>query len=267
MNVVALSPSRTSDYKTCPQLFKYRAIDHLPEPEDPASARGTLVHLILQQLLGNDLQARSFEDIEKILEVSWETLRAEAAEAGMVFSESEEAAWLEEVRTLLRNYLSIEDPAGVTAHELEWWVEHDTGDLLLRGVIDRVEVDSDGRWTISDYKTGRSPSDTYALGAFFGLKFYALVCWRAFGQLPAKLRLVHLREPEVLTLVPTEQMLLGLERQLNAIAAAIRKAIEKDDFRPRPSYACAWCPHQAICPAFAETDPLANATKALAPLT
>ncbi|HEX2054258.1 MAG TPA: PD-(D/E)XK nuclease family protein, partial [Actinomycetota bacterium] len=49
-SLIRLSPSRASDYKTCPQLFKYRAVDRLPEPADIYSTRGTLVHAVLEQL-------------------------------------------------------------------------------------------------------------------------------------------------------------------------------------------------------------------------
>src|SRR5919109_4348553 len=45
-----LSPSRASDFKSCPLLFKFRVIDQLPEPPDPASARGALVHGVLERL-------------------------------------------------------------------------------------------------------------------------------------------------------------------------------------------------------------------------
>jgi putative RecB family exonuclease len=48
--LVPLSPSRASDYKTCPQLFKFRAIDRLPEPADIYSTKGTLVHAVLERL-------------------------------------------------------------------------------------------------------------------------------------------------------------------------------------------------------------------------
>ncbi|MCA1841567.1 MAG: PD-(D/E)XK nuclease family protein, partial [Actinobacteria bacterium] len=169
MTAIALSPSRASDFKTCPQLFKYRAIDRIAEPEDPASARGTLVHLVLEKLLGCDPSERSRDNIENIIEVAWESLREEAEQQGMVFSKEQEEIWLIEVKSLIDNYFAIEDPSLITAHELEWWVEHDDGNLFLRGIIDRVEVDQNEDWILSDYKTGRSPSETYALGAFFGL--------------------------------------------------------------------------------------------------
>ena len=40
----SLSPSRASDFMTCPLLYRFRVIDRLPEPPTQATARGTLVH-------------------------------------------------------------------------------------------------------------------------------------------------------------------------------------------------------------------------------
>jgi putative RecB family exonuclease len=263
--LVPLSPSRASDYKTCPQLFKFRAIDRLPEPADIYSTKGTLVHAVLERLYLLDPDKRTLEwAASTILEV-WEDLKECEEYASLQLSPEEEASWLREGLNLLANYFKMEDPTKVMPEQMEWWVEHETKNSLLRGIIDRVEVMPDGEWILSDYKTGRAPSESYALGSFFGLKFYALVCWRTFGKLPKQLRLIHLKEPQVITLIPTLQMLQALERQLDAIAEAIRRAQDRNDWRPRPNNACSWCPHRSICPAF--DSPPYESAGATAPLT
>ena len=48
--VAALSPSRASDFKNCPMLYRFRVIDRLPSLPSPAAARGTLVHAVLERL-------------------------------------------------------------------------------------------------------------------------------------------------------------------------------------------------------------------------
>lgn len=233
------------DFKTCPQLFRYRAIDRLPEPEDPSSARGSLVHFVLETLLADDPSMRTAERAYELLDDSWEQLELPQR----VFDEA---------KGMLTNYFKIEDPSRIGEGQLEWFVEHEWNGLHLRGIIDRLEIDEEGEWVLSDYKTSRSPSDSFVLGAFFGLKFYALVCWRAFGKIPRLLRLVHLKEPEVISLVPTEEMLEALERQLKAVGQAIGRAVEKEDFRPRPGRMCGYCPHQSICPAMKQTEAAAG---------
>jgi putative RecB family exonuclease len=251
---VALSPSRVSDFKNCPQMYKYRVIDQLPEPDDIYSTRGTLVHAVLEALFRLPPQNRTLPEVARHLQEKWDELKALDEFASLDLPPREEVDWLAQTLQLLLNLFEIEDPASVSPEQLEWWVEHKGDRTFLRGIIDRVEIRPDGDWILSDYKTGRSPSENYALGSFFGLKFYALVCWRAFGKLPAELRLIQLKEPEVISLAPTSQMLEGLERQLGAIAAAITRALETDDWRPRPGRLCAWCAFQSICPAFPGAD-------------
>ena len=45
----ALSPSRAADFKQCPLLYRFRAIDRLPEVPGRAQVRGTLVHAVLER--------------------------------------------------------------------------------------------------------------------------------------------------------------------------------------------------------------------------
>ena len=161
----------------------------------------------------------------------------------------EEDSWLIESRKLLRNYFKLEDPRQLEASRLEWWIEYELTDMQLRGIIDRLEERSDGSWIITDYKTGRVPGESRELSAFFGLRFYALVCWRAFQVVPAEIRLMYLSDPAVLTFNPTKQMLVAFELQMQALARAIKRAHDNDDWRTRPSPFCMTCPHQAICPA------------------
>lgn len=250
-DLISLSPSRAADFKACPQLFKFRAIDHLPEPSDPARARGTLVHAVLERLCRLPAPERTIDAARSLLAEVWAALKAEEL-VGLEIAEDKEASWLAEADRMVRNYFKLEDPAQVSVHDVEIWVEHEAERVTLKGIIDRIEVSDDGEWVLVDYKTGRPPSEQRALGAFFGLQFYALVCWRAFGKMPIELRLIQLGEPEVLTLRPSRQMLEGLERQLEALGVAILKARTNGDWRPRPGWLCPHCPHQAVCPAWAD---------------
>src|SRR3569623_1413258 len=53
----ALSPSRASDFMTCPLLYRFRTIAKLPEEPSADALRGTLVHKVLEDLF--DLPAPS----------------------------------------------------------------------------------------------------------------------------------------------------------------------------------------------------------------
>ena len=253
MELLKLSPSSASDFKNCPQLFKFRAVDRLPEPVSSPAARGSLVHAVLERLFIEPGELRTPERAEQLLEALWLQVREDPEFSPDGAPHPEEQAWLEGGRRLLRNYFKLEDPRALEASRLEWWVEYELPDIHLRGVIDRVEELPDGSWILTDYKTGRIPGEQRELSAFFGLRFYALVCWRAFRVIPKEIRLVYLADPAVLTLNPNERMLNAFERQMQALGKAVHRALETDDWRTRPSPYCMSCSFQTHCPAWATT--------------
>jgi putative RecB family exonuclease len=247
-----LSPSSVTDFKSCPQLFKFRKIDNLPEPVSGPAARGSLIHAVLERLFSEPPSLRTPDRAQELLDALWRQVREDPDFRPTGMDMAAEAAWLKEARNLLRNYFKLEDPRALQASELEWWIEYDLSDVQLRGIIDRLEKRSDGSWVLTDYKTGRVPGESRELSAFFGLRFYALVCWRAFGVIPKEIRLVYLADPVVLTLNPNERMLLAFERQMRALAKAVLRAVQSNDWRTRPSPYCMSCSFQSQCPAWAE---------------
>jgi putative RecB family exonuclease len=248
--LLKLSPSSATDFKSCPQLFKYRAIDRLPEPVSGPAARGSLVHAVLERLFAEAPATRTPNRAFDLLEALWREVKDDPEFRPDGMADPQEDAWLDESKRLLRNYFKLEDPRQLNASRLEWWVEYELTDIHLRGVIDRLEERPDGTWVLTDYKTGRVPGESRELSAFFGLRFYALVCWRAFGVIPREIRLVYLSDPAVLTLTPNERMLVAFERQMMALGQAIRRAVDRDDWRVRPSPFCMSCSFHDRCPAW-----------------
>ena len=74
----ALSPSRATDFKTCPLRFRFRVIDRIPEPPSVYTARGTLVHAALEHLYTLPPHRRT---VDTALDV-FEGLRRDAAVRG-----------------------------------------------------------------------------------------------------------------------------------------------------------------------------------------
>lgn len=253
-DLLRLSPSSVTDFKSCPQLFKYRAIERLPEPVSGPGARGSLIHAVLERLFAEAAPGRTPQRAQDLLEALWMQVREEPEFRPDGMGSVEEDAWLAESKSLLANYFKLEDPRTLDATRLEWWIEYEHAEMQLRGVIDRLEERQNGDWILTDYKTGRVPGESRELQAFFGLRFYALVCWRAFGVIPKEIRLVYLADPVVLTLNPHERMLTAFERQMSALGSAVKRSIATGDWRTRPSPFCMTCSFQNRCPAWAEVQ-------------
>src|SRR5262249_46227134 len=109
--------------------------------------------------------------------------------------------------------------------------------------------DEDGELTVTDYKTGRAPRSAYEGPRLGGVHFYAYLCEQVLGRRPARVQLLHLREPVAISTIPSDQSIRGLELQTTAIWTAVEQACEREDFRPKPGRLCDYCAFHEFCPA------------------
>ncbi|WP_299565911.1 RecB family exonuclease [uncultured Mycolicibacterium sp.] len=255
----ALSPSRAADFKQCPLLYRFRAIDRLPEPSTPAQLRGSLVHAALEALFALPAPERGPEAALALLDPAWQRLAAERPELAGQFDAAARAQLLEQARALLAGYYRLEDPRRFDPQACEQYVEVELADgTLLRGYLDRIDVAPTGEVRVVDYKTGKAPPQARAQAeakALFQMKFYAVALLRSRDVVPARLRLLYLADGEVLDYTPDHDELLRFERTLMAMWRAIRAAGRTGDFRPNPSRLCDWCAHRTHCPSFGGAPP------------
>jgi putative RecB family exonuclease len=255
----ALSPSRAADFKQCPLLYRFRAIDRLPEAPSAAQLRGSVVHAVLEQLYGLPAVLRGPDTAISLVESAWERVIAAEPELTGELDPETRTQLLAEARALLSGYYRLEDPTRFDPQSCEERVEVELADgTLLRGFIDRIDVAATGELRVVDYKTGKAPPAARALAEFkamFQMKFYAVALLRSRGVLPTRLRIIYLADGQVLDYAPDHDELLRFEKTLMAIWRAIQSAAQSGDFRPSPSRLCEWCPHQQHCPTFGGTPP------------
>ncbi|MGK3202000.1 RecB family exonuclease [Amycolatopsis sp. MEPSY49] len=255
----ALSPSRASDFKQCPLLYRFRAVDRLPEVPTKAQLRGTLVHSVLERLFALPAAERVPAQAKELLGPAWTDLSADRPEWTELFDgekPDDHADWLRSAEKLLDAYFELEDPRRLEPEACELHVEIELGSgVLLRGYIDRVDVAPTGEIRVVDYKTGAAPREIGEAKAMFQMKFYAVVLWRLRGVVPRQLKLMYLTDGQSLAYTPDEAELVRFERTLEAIWQAILKAGKTGDFRANKTKLCNWCDHQAHCPEYGGTPP------------
>jgi putative RecB family exonuclease len=245
----SLSPSKVSSFTDCALAFRYSVIDRLPEPPSAAATKGTLVHTALERLHLLAPDERTLDAGLACLAEAGDDLRADGEYQALGLAGDDEAAFHDDAATLVRHYFRLEDPRRVRAIGLELSLEADVDGVVLRGIIDRLELDDDGELVVTDYKTGAAPPTQYERKRLSGVHIYSLLCERLLGKRPRKVQLLYLRPPLAIITEPSDQSTRGTHRTLGAVWQAVERACAREDFRPNPSRLCDYCAFHAYCPA------------------
>ncbi len=249
MEVIRLSPSRISDYQQCPKLYHYRVIEKLPEPISLDAVRGTLIHNILEKLLGLSSEERTIEKAKKEVSVHWDILKNQIPDLAQLVSSEKE--WIDRANALLDSYFQLENPQTFTPTHMEAHLELEVvDDLLLHGYVDRIDVAQTGEVRIVDYKTGKSPRIGYEDKALFQLRFYALLWWKLYGEIPKLIQLLYLGDQKILKSSPTKRELEITHDKSLKVGNDIKISHQKNFWPTQTSRLCDWCSFKNICPAF-----------------
>ena len=250
-----LSPSRASQFKTCPQQFKYANVDKLREPTNEVQAKGTTVHQALEDLFDLPQKERSIEKLHNLFRDAWTKVRGTDEHHNLFSSVEEERDWGVDGLKLLNNYMTIEDPTTFDPLERERWVRGSIEDLNLRGILDRMDRNRNGELIIVDYKSGKAPIAKYKEPRFFALKLYALLIREELGEMPAELKLIYLKNSTIHTLKINEEDLNTARKEILEIWSNIKKAYKENKFPAIKNTLCDWCYYKPICPEFNDNPP------------
>ena len=252
----SLSPSKVSTFRDCALAFRLSAIDKIPEPPTIPAVKGTTVHRALELLFGLSPEERTSEAAVGLLRVALDEMTTNPEYVGLSLDDDAARAFADDATTMVNRYFAIENPSLVQPVGLELKMEADLDGVLIRGIIDRLEINGDGDLIVTDYKTGRTPTVAGEQQKLGGVHFYSLLCERVLGKRPVEVQLMYLgSKPEIIVARPTEQSTRGVEKRLSAVWNAVKRACETDDFRPKPGPLCNWCSFKAYCPAFGGTLP------------
>lgn len=246
----SLSPSKVSKFTECALAFRFSAIDRLPEPPSPHAVKGTLVHTALERLFWDLPRGeRTVFAAREALDAAWGAVATDPEFEGLELSDGERESFVSDAWSLIQGYFRLEDPNAVDAAGVEILLEAEVGGVMLRGIIDRLDVTSSGDLVVVDYKTGRVPSEMQERSRLAGVHFYAALCEEVLGIKPSLVRLMYLREPVVIETAPSDQAIRGLRQRTAAVWKAIERSCAEEDFRPKPGPLCNWCPFREFCPA------------------
>jgi ATP-dependent helicase/DNAse subunit B len=264
------SPSSLESYHNCPYLFFVGRVLRLEPRLEPAEGmnaaqQGTIYHQIFEQLYKTlDIENRTNPD--KLLAILPSVARRilDAAPAKRGFRET---AWWRETRQEIANNVarSIQALAEVQEDFVPVGFElgfsdantltvYDGDDhFLLRGIIDRVDRDEQGRSRVIDYKTAgpyKYTKQTLESGEKIQIALYALAArdafgygevvdgfyWHVYQATPSKLKLREYGPAE------------AIDVAVGHAWASVRGARQGYFLAKAPADGCpSWCPAAAFC--------------------
>lgn len=121
---------------------------------------------------------------------------------------------------------------------------------ILKGFIDRIDINENCDLRVVDYKTSKSSYDGKKLTTPLQMVIYALACREMYNRLPIEFKydFIFLNEEQ---LACTKGYLSRGEKKLNKILDNIDMCLQDSEYKPNPTPLCYWCD-------FASHTPLAN---------
>ena len=159
---------------------------------------------------------------------------------------------------MLGAYADRHPPDGPPVAAVEHWFEFPLEGTVIKGKIDRLDIDAQGRIRLIDYKTSRTPLSSSKAKQDMQLGLYSLYVQQAgdvqlgghaLGRLPDEATLYYLRadEPEV-TIHYGPGELDGHRERIAAVVAGIRQEQFPEAESEQPCRSCDY--KDLICPKF-----------------
>ena len=236
----ALSHSSISMYLECPQKWKLKYVDGLPEKPRHFFAFGQTMHLALEWFYGTQtLVAPALKDLLAHYKNRW------IAEG--YASPKQEQEYFTEGQRILTEFHAKHAPGYKAPLYVEYDFSLEVDGVPVTGKVDRIDKLPDGTLSILDYKTGKAiPPERAKADA--QLTMYQMACEEKLGQKVSRLSFYHLPS---LTPLEVERHDDGLVKALRTRIKGVASSIEAEDFKPAPEERkCNWCDFKPHCPVF-----------------
>jgi len=239
LQVKSWSFSRWSDYENCPAKFKYKYIDRLPEPPNPAMARGNVMHKMAELYVKGESITRA---------------KLKDDRGNFLCTAAEFSTFHKEWKSILKRFKDqFDDLKEVGAQtEISWaftkdWQSetrwNDWARAWVRIKVDCYDYDPDTETVrVIDYKTGKQ-RDSH----LDQLSLYAIAAFLVFPKAKTvEAILVYFDTEGVEEAVRKETFHRKALGTLKRTWAKRTRAMLTDrEFKATPNYLCKWCHYRA----------------------
>lgn len=237
-----LSHSSISLYKTCPQKWKFRYVDKIPEAPKSFFSFGKSVHAGLEFLFERTkTEIPSVNELiafykEKWIREGYETV-------------AQEKWYYNEGERILKGYYNKHQSEFKNVYRVELKFTIDIEGVPVLGYIDRIDLLPSGGLAVIDYKTGKA-FDKARVRQDPQLTLYQMAVESVLEKKVESLTLYHLNSLTPLTTPPHSAT---MEKNYRESVVETAKGISDEKYEPKPDANghCQWCDYAQICPAFA----------------
>src|SRR3989338_10182874 len=235
-----LSHSSLTMYGECPQKYKFKYIEKIPEKSKPFFSFGNSVHRALEYFY--NVKNPPPPSLERLLDYYKEHWLSPGYR-----DQAQEAEYFEDGKEILTKFYRKHIADFAVPFFVEYNFELKVEGVPVTGKVDRVDKLADGRLSILDYKTGKALALNRGQGDA-QLTMYQMACEELLGAEVARLSFYHLPSlKEQVVERHSPDLVCGLRRRIVAAAESITSGV----FAPKPDEKkCYWCDYKPICPIF-----------------
>lgn len=239
-DILKLSVSKVGVFEECKARYKFSYILRLPKKERDYHVLGSFTHKVLENFHLNYLKDKP-DNLPTLMSLSFK-------ESVKEFESKLSPQIKKEAYNILKNYL-----ARVTLNKVELdsvlALEKNfevplSQNVILNGMIDRIQLDPDGIYRVIDYKTTKNKK--YLENEWFQLLTYAYVLYLEHPEIK-KVRASYIllrHDSEYMTTeFPLEQILRTKEDYIKYA----NDIVNESEYVASPSRMCQFCDFYDIC--------------------
>ncbi len=235
-----LSHSSISLYLECPQKFKFRYIDKLPEAPKWFFSFGQSLHAALEFFYS--VKALPAPTLEQLLAFYKDNWRKEGYK-----SPQQELEYFADGRRILEEFYRLHIDSYRIPYFAEYKFDLEVDGVPVTGFVDRIDKLGNGNLAVIDYKTGKD----IKLDRVEGdpqLTLYQMAVEQLLGAKVETLTFYHLPSQRALTTRPRAADKIEALRER---IVDVHSRIQAERFDPDPEEKkCQWCDYRPHCPVF-----------------
>lgn len=239
-----LSVSKTKTFLDCAAKYKFSYIEKLPRKDWEFHTFGKFCHSVLEDFHQAYLEHNSQELLSVEMSKAFKKALIEYKEK--MTPEMKKECW-----TIIDKYLRLVTTAkknNLTANVIAVEKKFDfnvTENLVLNGMIDRIQIDDDNVIHVADYKTTKNKK--YLKNDWFQLLTYAYVIVTEDPSI-TKVRASYILLRHDFEYITTEFDIAEIMTIKDKYIEYARQMNTEKDFKPNPTALCNYCDYLNLCP-------------------